>query len=395
MTGSRTLLRFGALSAFLASGYGVIFTVLDDYRDLYGIGEAALGLIIGIGFISGFAAQILLAPIADRGHARVMILFGSGLNLLGLLAMAFGTSLTPLLVGRLVMGLGVGIADPAIRRVVIVNDPANVGHNLGVLLAATVGGFAAGPIVSAALVGPFGLAAPFLLIAGVTGLATPLVMGAAKDTSEEAPEVRSRLALDLLRIRPFVGAVVMGCAVFVMIGAFDALWAVVLDDLNTSEWVANLGITLFALPLIVFGSAGGRLAQRLGPFRVGTFGLLAGSLFMLLYGLVPSGGAMFGVAMVHAINDGFTTSATSVAVAVTAPVHRQAGAQGLLGGAQTLSAGVIAVIVGVIYQSAGRAAAYGFTSAVMVIFVLAGLYLARDQWSVRPDNDAAVEVLGV
>ncbi len=395
MTGSRILLRFGALSAFLASGYGVIFTVLDDYRDLYGIGEAALGLIIGIGFISGFAAQILLAPIADRGHARAMILFGSGLNLLGLLAMAFGTDLTTLLVGRLVMGLGVGIADPAIRRVVIVSDPVNVGHNLGVLLAATVGGFAAGPVVSAALVGPFGLAAPFLLIALVTGLATPLVMGAARDTAEEGPEIRSRLALDLLGIRPFLGAVVMGCAVFVMIGAFDALWAVVLDDLNTSEWVANLGITLFALPLIVFGSAGGRLSQRLGPFRVGTFGLLAGALFMFLYGVVPSGGVMFAVAMVHSVNDGFTTSATSVAVAVTAPAHRQAGAQGLLGGAQTLSAGVIAVVVGAIYQSSGRAAAYGFTAAVMVVFVLAGLYLARDQWSVRPGSEVVVETLEV
>ncbi len=388
-------MRFGALSAFLASGYGVIFTVLDDYRDLYGIGEASLGLIIGIGFISGFAAQILLAPIADRGHARTMILFGSGLNLLGLLAMAFGTDLTTLLLGRLVMGLGVGIADPAIRRVVIVSDPDNVGHNLGVLLAATVGGFAAGPVVSAALVGPLGLAAPFLLIALVTGLATPLVMGAARDTAEEVPEARSRLALDLLAIRPFLGAVVMGCAVFIMIGAFDALWAVVLDDLNTGEWVANLGITIFALPLIIFGSAGGRLAQRMGPFRVGTFGLLAGSLFMFLYGVVPSGAAMFGVAMVHAVNDGFTTSATSVAVAVTAPVHRQAGAQGLLGGAQTLSAGVMAVVVGAIYQSVGRAAAYGFTSVVMVVFVVAGLYLARDQWNVRPASDVGVETLGV
>ena len=45
----------------------------------------------------------------------------------------------------------------------------------------------------------------------------------------------------------------MGGAVFLMIGAFDALWAVVLDDLDTNEWIANLGITLFAVPLVVFG----------------------------------------------------------------------------------------------------------------------------------------------
>ena len=55
-----------------------------------------------------------------------------------------------------------------------------------------------------------------------------------------------------------------------MVGTFDALWVLVLDDLDTSDWIANLGITLFALPLIFLGPLGGRLAQRIGPFRVGT-----------------------------------------------------------------------------------------------------------------------------
>ena len=50
-----------------------------------------------------------------------------------------------------------------------------------------------------------------------------------------------------------IGAVVFGAALFVMIGSFDALWAVVHKDLGTNEWIANLGITLFALPLIVLG----------------------------------------------------------------------------------------------------------------------------------------------
>ena len=81
----------------------------------------------------------------------------------------------------------------------------------------------------------------------------------------------------------------LGCAVWLMIGTFDALWALVLDDLNTDEWIANLGITLFALPLILFGSPGGRLAQRVGPFRVGTFGSGPRRVVHVLYGW-PTGG---------------------------------------------------------------------------------------------------------
>ena len=96
------------------------------------------------------------------------------LDIVGLVVMAFSESIGPLLAGRFVMGIGVGMAVPAIRRIVIVADHANLGHNLGRLLAADVAGFAAGPAVSALLVGPFGIPAPFLFIAGATLLLLPV-----------------------------------------------------------------------------------------------------------------------------------------------------------------------------------------------------------------------------
>ncbi|MEL0282954.1 MAG: hypothetical protein VW964_00200, partial [Ilumatobacter sp.] len=49
MTRARVL-TFGLLTAIMASGYGVMFTVLDDFRLEYGISESRLGLIVGIGF---------------------------------------------------------------------------------------------------------------------------------------------------------------------------------------------------------------------------------------------------------------------------------------------------------------------------------------------------------
>ncbi|MGA0354448.1 MAG: hypothetical protein ACO3OC_04140, partial [Ilumatobacteraceae bacterium] len=53
MTRARVL-TFGLLTAIMASGYGVMFTVLDDFRFEYGISESRLGLIVGIGFGSSF-----------------------------------------------------------------------------------------------------------------------------------------------------------------------------------------------------------------------------------------------------------------------------------------------------------------------------------------------------
>jgi MFS family permease len=379
---SRSLLwTFGALMAFLGAGYGVLFTMLDDFRDEYGIGESALGAVIGIGFFAGFLAQLLIAPLADRGHARQLVLAGMVLNVAGLVLMAFATSALPLLAGRFVMGIGVGTAIPSIRRIVILAEPDRLGHNLGRLIAVDVGGFAAGPALSAVLVGPFGIAAPFLVIAVVTLVALPFVARTA--VVEAAEPVRQRFALDLLRNRPFAGAVTLGCAVWLMIGAFDALWAVVLDDLRTDVWISNLGITLFALPLILFGAAGGRLAQRVGPFRVGTIGLLGGALFMLLYGLVSSGEAMFAVAMVHSINDGLTVSSTGVAAGMVTPPERQAGGQGVLGACSTLTAGVTALVTGTLYEHGGRTTAYAVAAAVMVMLVAIGVRLAGPAWRLR------------
>ena len=376
------LVTFGLVLALLAMGYGALFSMLDDIRDEYGIGESALGAVIGIGFFAGFLSQILIAPLADRGHARQLVLGGMLLGITGLLLMAVARDVVPLLVGRFVMGIGVGMAVPAIRRIVIVAEPERIGHNLGRLLAVDVAGFAAGPAVSALLVGPFGIPAPFLVIAGATAVALPFVARNSRvDETAEPPQ--QRLAFDLLRIRPFTGAVALGCAVWLMIGAFDALWAVVLDDLETSDWIANLGITLFALPLVIFGSIGGRLAQRVGPFRVGTVGLLLGATFMMLYGLVPSGGAMFAVAMVHSVTDGLTISSTGVAVGLVVAPERQAGAQGVLGGFQTLVAGITAVVTGTLYEHAGRSVAYGVSAGLMVLLVAAGVLLAGPAWRLR------------
>ncbi len=387
----------GLVGASLAAGYGVLFAMLDDYRDEYGISESALGLVIGVGFFAGFVAQVVLAPLADRGHARRLVLIGMLLNVGGLIMMAVGTAIVPLLGGRLVAGIGIGMAVPALRRIVILADPANLGHNLGTLLAADVAGFAAGPAVAALLVGPLGIAAPFLVIAAATLAAFPFV--ARTHVVETLEPTTQRFAFDLLRSRPYAGAVVLGCAVFLMIGSFDALWSVALDDLETNEWISNLGITIFALPLVILGAVGGRLAQRHGPFRVGTLGLGLGAGFMLLYGLVPSGGAMFSVAMVHAVSDGLTVSSTGVAVGLVAPNDRQAGAQGVLGGLQTLTAGAVAIVAGVIYDHAGRTAAYTVSASLMITFVVVGAVLARREWSLRgtaPDStDGAADAARV
>lgn len=384
----RILVAFGGLAASLVAGYGALFTIVDDYNTEYGISESQVGIIISVGFLSGFLSQMLIAPIADRGHARHLVIIGVFVNAAGLVMMAIGTSLIPILIGRFVSGIGVGAANPAIRRIVILADPNNLGSNLGRLLSADVFGFAMGPVISAVLVGPFGIGAPFYVIAAASLVLLPFVARVPVDETAADARPAKRLALDLLKIRPFAGATILAGTTFIMIGGFDALWALVHDELETPEWIANLGITLFALPLIVLGPIGGRIAQTFGPFRLAAVGLVLGAGFMFGYGLMPTGIAIFVLSLFHALNDGFTIASTGVAAGMVVPEERQAGAQGMLGASQAVMAGVMAFVTGYIYEWFGRTAAYSLVAGVMVVLVSIGLWLARDAWSLtRPLSD--------
>jgi len=376
-----------ALAAVHTSGYGVLFTLIGDYGEAYGLSESMLGLIIATGFITGFVAQVLIGPLGDRGHAAKLITFGALANIVGLLAMGFGTTATVILAGRVISGLGLGAAAPAIRRAVIVSSGDDIGPSLGALFSVEVFGFAMGPVVSAVLVGPLGIPGPFVTIAAVNLLLVGYVI-ARVDVPEATEPEPSRLAFDLLRQRSFAGAVMLGTAAFVMIGTFDVLWDVVHTDLGTPDWMANLGIALFAIPLVLLGPLAGRLAQRVGPFIVAAAGLIVASFFMGTYGVLTSGTAIFWVAMFHAIGDGLTFAASGVAVGMAVPEERQAGAQGVLGGMQALGAGIAAVITGVVYENFAQQAAYWFGAGLVLTLTIGGVLLAGPAVRMRDGDDA-------
>ena len=373
----RTLYLLQATTALGGMGYGVMFTVLDDFRDKYGITEAQLGIIVGVGFLTGFLSQILFAPLADKGHAKKLVMTGIAIEIVGTLFMAFGQAFLPLIIGRLLAGFGVGISEPALRRILILSDPERMGQNLGLIVSASVAGFTAGPIVSALTADTLGIAAPFLIVAVLlVVVAFGLFNLQFQEANiEDAPT--QRLAFDMLRIRPLAGAIVIGLALFAMIGTFDAVWSVMMDDMKAPTWVANLGISLFALPMIFLAPRGGRLTQKVGPFKASMTGLSIGAICLVMYGTLWSPYPMLAIGIIHGVVDGLTITGGSAAVALVAPRERLASAQGLYGGLQTLTGGIAAVLAGTAYGIIGRAT-FIWCAGAMLLFIAIGSWLAKD-----------------
>jgi MFS family permease len=388
----RTVLLLQLATGLGAMSYGTMFTVLDDFRDDYGVSEAQLGLILAVGFLAGFVAQIFLAPFADKGHAKKMIMVGITVEIVGNLMMGFGASFPVLFAARLIGGIGAGMVYPAVRRVVILADPENMGNNLGRMVSFDVGGFSIGPVLSAVTVGALGLAAPFIICCvGLAVVGLGLIRLHVQEAVGEVPT--QRLAFDLLRIRPYLGAVIIGLSLYLMIGTFDALWSVMMDDMEAAEWVANVGITVFALPMLFLGPFGGRLTQRFGPFRASIAGLSVAAFFMSMYGLLGSPYVMLGFGVAHGIVDGLTITGGAAAVAMVAPKERLASAQGLFGGLQTIMGGIAAAAAGATYGAFGRTPAFLTTATVMLLFVGTGAFLARGHLRMTPaDGEPAAAV---
>ena len=380
----RLILTLQIAMGVLASGYGVMFTMLDDWRSEFGIQETGLSMIIAVGFFTSFIAQLTIAPYADRGHARKLMTVGMAANAAGALIMAFGSSLPMFLLGRFVMGVGAGIAIPAIKRIVIVSDPENMGGNLGRGVSIEVGGFAIGPVIAALTVDSINLAAPFILIAVLITIAGVII--ARLDITETAIEDRTeeRFAIDLLKNRAVLGSILVGVALYVMIGVYDSLWVIMMDDLKAPHWIGNAGVALFGLPWIFFGALGGRIAQKHGPLRVSAFGLALGALYMTSYGFMTMPYLMLSVGLTQSILDSLTVTGIGVAVAQATPPERQAGASGLLGGLQTLMGGVAAMSAGTMYEHFGQKFAFTATGVAMAILVSLGCFLVGKKWLRKP-----------
>ena len=375
-------------SALGSMSYGVMFTVLDDYRNQYGISESKLGLIVASGFVAGFLSNVFVAPIADKGFARRLVMLGLLTQIVGCLVMAFGSSFIVLILGRFLTGIGGGAADPALRRIIILANPREMGSNLGRIVSAGVAGFALGPVISAVTVEPLGLASPFLIVAGCMVVVLYFLsrLHVTEADAHDAPS--QRFAFDLLRMRAITGVIVIGLSLYIMIGTFDSIWSVMMDDIKAPDWVASVGITVFALPMVFLAPLGGRLTQKYGPFRASIYGLSTAALFMTLYGTLSSPYVMLAVGVAHGIVDGLTITGGSAALAMVAPAHRLASAQGVYNGLLTLTGGLAAGLAGASYDRIGQGT-YIVCAGVMLFCIATGALLARDYLSLRGGDVSA------
>jgi MFS family permease len=354
----------------------VVFSVLSDLQDTYGFADWGLGLIAGAGMLVGFFGQLLLAPLADRGYSKHLLLGGLALAIVGSVLFAGSSSLVGFVAARAVVGLSNGLFMPAARAIAASISPDAVGERLGRLGGIELAGFVTGPVIGGVLVGPFGVRWPFL----VCGMFALVALAFLAPRPLPAPPIdteRHRLGFELLRLRGIQIGVLLSVALFVPVGFYDAVLDRYLTDLGASNVLIGFSFVAYGVPFALLSTAGGRLADRRGAYKVCVASLAFVVPLTFVYGVMTVPLLITALFVVEGSAQALGAPAAQAVVAHGAPVGRASAAQGIAGAMNLVAAAVTAFLAPLIYERWGSVVLFAVAAGLVAICALAAIALQR------------------
>lgn len=393
----------------LSAGSFVIFPLVPALQSTLGVSTAEIGYLAAAGFGAALVAELLVAPAADRGHARLMAVAGVLLVAASLALSAAAVAGWQLIAARGLGGFGFGIFVIAASALLVRSDPSRSGELLGRLGAAELAGIALGPLASGAAVA---VASPSVILAVaalcVVGALVPVLLGfrehrtatslgddphpqtggiaagvAGFDGTDADRSMRfgatpaPRSSLDLLRRPRIIGIVLLYAAVMVPTGAYDGIWPRYMADIGAGPLLTAASYALFALPYVLLAAWAGRLADRRGGVSAYGRGLLILLPIVALYGVIGNPWVATGMGFVESTGQALAFIGAAAAMAHAVDPARAGSAQGLLRGIGLVAATIAAAISGLAYEAGGALLLFGGTAIAVALIAGVGMLLAR------------------
>src|SRR3954471_5145586 len=150
MKGKLTVLMITAFVDML--GLAMIIPLLPFYATKMGASATIVGVLIAAFSIAQLASAPLWGRFSDRYGRRPALLCGLLVSAIAYVIFAYASSLSPLLLSRLVQGFGGGTIGVVQAYVADASDPNDRAKSLGWLSAATSFGAVVGPAIGSALI---------------------------------------------------------------------------------------------------------------------------------------------------------------------------------------------------------------------------------------------------
>lgn len=361
----------------ISCGVGMIFPLLAEFQDTYGFSTAGLGLISGATFVASLVSGLLLANLADRGRARLLLVGGLLGTAVSLVWFSFGTELWQFVAARALEGLAAGVFIPAARKVVTAGGPTVAGKRLGWLTSAELAGFMLGPVLGATLSG-VSLQFPFEVV-GIVAVVLAVVVARIRLPELVTTDRRGdRLeSIRLLRRPRVAGAALLSLTLFLPVGLYDAMWARYLTDRGSSTFLIGLGLSLYAVPVILFAPWGGRLADRHGAVRVAVLALCAVIPMTVGYGLLTVPVLITLLAVAEGVPQAVANPAVQAAMLDACEPEEAAAGQGLAYAVNQIGAGAAALAAPLVYAATNAETLFVGVGVLMATTLAGGTALSR------------------
>ena len=366
----------------LTASIGVVFGLIASLQDELGFADGILGLIAASAFFSAVVAQLLLAPLADRGHTKLLMVGAIVIAALGSFWFAVASSAWELILARVSTGLGIGAFAPAARAVVANADTSRAGERLGRLTAVETSGFVAGPVVGAFINEVWGLKAPFLTFSCALILILPSLM---RLNFSQPPQVqnkisRSESALRILSRKEALGAILLGAALFFPAGMYEAIWARFMEDLGASTLFVDVSLTMYGIPFAIVASMAGKFIDRAGSWGAALFAVAIIIPMTVIYGFLVSPILLMALAMIEALGQGIGSPACHAAMVAATDENERATGQGLVAAASSIGAGIAALLAAPLYAGPGPELTFIIVAGVVLILSSFALRLSGVQF---------------
>ena len=362
-----------ALNFLNATSIGLVFVFLADVQDRYGLANWQIGFIASMGFLAALVTQLLLAPLLDRGHIRLLAWLAVAVGAAGTGGFAFAESFWLLGLARGMSGVGLGLFGVVARKALIGLDIEGGGAKVGALLSSAVAGFLTGPALGAVL-GAISFETPFIVVSALTLLVgIPAARFASTSRIATAPVDYADIGLLLRKPRVQV-AILAQAMVFGFIGIFDSIVDRYLTDLGASTTAIAFALIVTGAPLLIIPARAGSLAERVGGARVVLPALLLSLPCIALLGVVPGALLFAAVGFFQGTAESFASMGGQVLVLEASGAERAAIGSAILEVVGMSIAATTSVLAPIIYGARGSATLFGlYAGFAAVLIVLATL----------------------
>ncbi|MFM8943687.1 MAG: MFS transporter [Actinomycetota bacterium] len=316
-----------------------LLPVTGPYAEALGAGPLGIAIAVAAYSLTNLAFDIVGGSLVDRFGRRRTLVWSLAISPIAIALYASATSLTSLVLLRIVHGAAGGMVTAAVFTVV--GDIAPVGERgryvgrAGALIGlAAIVGPAFGGEASAHAVGPEGFHVVFRTIAILLAVGLALTLGFIRETgaSVAVPDPGAPGAWRDLLGRPMLRAAYLGTAAYTFaVGTVATFFAVDLDAAGYGRAVSGPLLGLFGLIAVVVMLLGrvARSVDARGPVPMASVGLAclaaSGLLLMLPVSMTTATVAM----VVYGVGYGAVFPAVGGAITVAAPAGERGRAYGL------------------------------------------------------------------